>query len=91
MLFQLEIIFLFFNLNSYRIFLGNQPKGSMKHSRQNFSLPGYPGCGTIVITYEFNAGIQGQEHPNPGQPYSVEGFPRVAYLPSNPEGEKILR
>ena len=47
------------------------------------------GCGTICIQYTFAAGIQGPEHPNPGQPYS--GTFRTAYLPDNHEGREVLQ
>ncbi|KAK3747030.1 hypothetical protein QZH41_006104 [Actinostola sp. cb2023] len=47
--------------------IGNQPDGSMIHRDEQFSLPGYEQYGTIVIQYSFNGGIQGPDHPNPGQ------------------------
>ena len=34
--------------------------------------------------------FQGPEHPNPGQPYRNNSFPRKAYLPDNKEGEMAL-
>jgi len=37
------------------------------------------------------SGIQGPEHPNPGREFYAVGFPRVAYLPDNPKGRKVLR
>jgi deltex-like protein len=78
------------NISQY-IFSGNQPKGgTMATARRNYHLAGFPDCGTIVITYNFSGGIQGPEHPNPGKPYFCQGFPRVAYLPDNSEGEKAL-
>lgn len=60
----------------------------MAHTIQKDSLPGYEGCGTIVIQYSFGDGIQTKEHPNPGKAYS--GTYRVAYLPDNAEGRKVL-
>ncbi len=34
-------------------------------------------------------GIQGPEHPSPGQPFS--GAHRVAYLPDDHEGREVLK
>jgi len=70
---------------------GTRPlNGTMKHRLIGSSLPGYSGCGTIELVFTFWAGIQGPEHPNPGQPYKLIGFPRVAYLPDNADGLKAL-
>lgn len=67
---------------------GDMPAGTMNHRVQKGSLPGYPGCGTIVITYNFPNGTQGPEHPNPGKPYY--GTSRTAYLPDNKHGREAL-
>ncbi|KAL5489652.1 hypothetical protein EMCRGX_G018770 [Ephydatia muelleri] len=53
------------------------------------SLPGYPGCGTIVITYYIPDGTQGPQHSNPGQRYT--GTQRTAYLPYNQEGMEVFK
>ena len=53
------------------------------------SLPGYESCGTILITYKFDSGIQGLNHPNPGQRY--QGLTQYGYLPDNSEGQKVLK
>ena len=55
----------------------------------HFSCRSSPGCGTICIQYSFSSGIQGPEHPNPGQQYS--GTHRTAYLPDNNEGREVLQ
>ncbi|CAB4041117.1 E3 ubiquitin- ligase DTX3L, partial [Paramuricea clavata] len=68
---------------------GNQPKGNMYDSFQSTSLPGFKSCGTIVISYRFPSGIQCQDHPHPGKPYT--GTSRTAYLPDNKEGRKVLK
>ncbi|XP_005345151.1 E3 ubiquitin-protein ligase DTX3L [Microtus ochrogaster] len=73
---------------SYGIQKGNQPKGTMTFSTSRRSLPGYADCGTIVIQYIIESGIQTDEHPNPGKPYF--GTQRTAYLPDNQEGRKVL-
>ena len=51
-------------------------------------LYNFAGYGTIVIDYSFLSGIQGVEHPNPGQRY--EGTHRQAYLPDIREGREVL-
>ncbi|XP_033927412.1 LOW QUALITY PROTEIN: probable E3 ubiquitin-protein ligase DTX3 [Melopsittacus undulatus] len=74
----------------YGVLVGNQPPdGRMMVTRDGMRpLPGYEGCGTIVIQYVFPPGVQGEEHPNPGVRYP--GTTRVAYLPDCPEGNKVL-
>ena len=70
---------------------GNRPlTGSMIHQIENSSLPGFEGSGTISICFHFQSGLQGPEHPSPGQPYIADGFPRVAYLPDTPDGCRAL-
>ena len=39
--------------------------------------------------FSFPEGLQDPSHPNPGKPYTLEGFPRVAYLPNSPQGNKV--
>jgi len=70
---------------------GNRPiNGSMNHQLENSSLPGYEGSGTITIYFHIQSGVQGPEHPSPGQPYTASNFPRVAYLPDTPDGCRAL-
>ena len=57
---------------------------------QNFICIEFPAlimifCNELLITFL----KQGQNHPNPGQPYHPYGFPRVAYLPDNTKGKKV--
>lgn len=73
----------------YGSLIGNQPPGKMIDSYQSTRLPGFASCGTIVISYIFESGIQGPNHPNPGKSYG--GTRRTAYLPDNEEGRKVLR
>ena len=70
-------------------FTGNQPNGRMSSSESELRLPGYPRCGSIIISYTFFNGIQGPSHPNPGKPYN--GTNQKAYLPNNEEGRKVLK
>ena len=55
----------------------------------HYTLPGYSGCGSIVISYNIPGGWQGPQHPNPGQRYT--GTQRTAYLPDNQEGREVLQ
>lgn len=70
---------------------GNQPPGTMNWTRIPRALPGFPNTNTIQITYDIPSGIQGREHPNPGQAYYAVGFPRICYLPDNNLGRRVLR
>uniref|UniRef100_A0A8C2ENK2 E3 ubiquitin-protein ligase n=1 Tax=Cyprinus carpio TaxID=7962 RepID=A0A8C2ENK2_CYPCA len=67
---------------------GNQPNGKMRVRNSRWSLPGYPRCGTIEITYDIPSGIQTVRHPNPGKPF--HGTNCRAYLPDNDEGNEVL-
>ncbi|XP_012677465.1 probable E3 ubiquitin-protein ligase DTX2 isoform X2 [Clupea harengus] len=69
---------------------GTQPKGKMEIYSVSQSLPGHSDCGTIQIVYNILPGIQGPEHPNPGQQYTCRGFPRFCFLPDNEKGRKVL-
>ncbi|OPL33018.1 hypothetical protein AM593_00619, partial [Mytilus galloprovincialis] len=86
---------------------GNQPDGIMIECFQkDIHLTGYKKCGVIKIFYSFLDGKQSflvynleismafiitelQGHPNPGKVY--RGTKRTAYLPDNPEGQKVHR
>ncbi|XP_066595719.1 protein deltex [Prorops nasuta] len=70
---------------------GNQPPGTMNWTRIPRALPGFPNTSTIQITYDIPSGVQGTEHPNPGDAFYAVGFPRVCYLPDNNLGRRILR
>ncbi|XP_046336568.1 E3 ubiquitin-protein ligase DTX1-like [Haliotis rufescens] len=71
--------------------LGNCPPGEMEFHPIPHTLPGHPDCQAIRVVYTVNPGIQGPEHPNTGKRYSARGFPRVAYLPDNEKGRKVLK
>ena len=49
----------------------------------------FAGYATITIDYRFSSGVQGKEHPNPGQRY--QGTYRTAYLPDTREGREVLQ
>lgn len=74
--------------NNENQFRGNQPIGYMTWRTDSLnSLPGYQKIGTIVLTFNFDKGIQGSEHPNPGEPYC--GLFCTSYLPNNPAGQEM--
>lgn len=74
----------------YGIRYGTMPFGVMKVSEHpNTHLPGYESFGTIHILYSFPPGIQGPEHPVPGELYS--GTVRNCFLPDNEEGKEVLK
>ncbi|KAM4582453.1 uncharacterized protein V3H82_006466 isoform 1-T1 [Fundulus diaphanus] len=68
---------------------GTQPDGTMTCNTSSISLPGFPHCGHICITYNIPSGTQKENHPNPGRHYS--GTTRIAYLPDNKEGNEVLQ
>lgn len=64
---------------------GSQPIGWMTWNKlSESSLPGYEKCGIITMYFKFDGGIQGPEHPNPGQPYGA--LFTTVYLPDNADG-----
>ncbi|XP_074619860.1 uncharacterized protein LOC141878737 isoform X3 [Acropora palmata] len=67
----------------------NQPPGEMVWKRDNESLPGFEGSATIAVSFHFYSGIQGTEHPNPGNEY--KGTSYKAYLPETNEGKHIFK
>ncbi|XP_047439034.1 uncharacterized protein LOC125006745 [Mugil cephalus] len=73
----------------YGVIKGDQPDGTMTTKIYSTSLPGFPDCGTIVITYDIHGGKQTEKHPKPGHFYS--GITRQAYLPDNKEGKEVLQ
>ncbi|ETO17591.1 BAL-associated protein [Reticulomyxa filosa] len=74
---------------NYGHMVGNQPDGTLSVEKINESCEGYEGCKTHKLTFQFEGGIQGYDHPNPGQPYF--GDIRVAYLPDTKEGREVLK
>jgi len=69
---------------------GNQPAGYMADRKESYSsLPGYEKFGTIVLTFNFDSGIQGSDHPNPGESY--RGLYCTSYLPNNPMGQGLCQ
>ncbi|XP_056629172.1 LOW QUALITY PROTEIN: E3 ubiquitin-protein ligase DTX1 [Triplophysa dalaica] len=70
---------------------GTQPPGKMEYHVIPHSLPGHSETKTISIVYDIPAGIQTNEHPNPGKRYSARGFPRHCYLPDNEHGRRVLK
>ncbi|CAH3022642.1 unnamed protein product [Porites evermanni] len=71
-----------------RILFGDQPDGHMswRTEPRNF-LPGNEDYGTIIISCNFDRGVQGEHHPNPGVPYYC--YFCTFYLPDNEEGREL--
>lgn len=69
---------------------GTQPvDGIMTDHVEPSPLPGFPTTSrTRVISYVFQDGLQGSEHPHPGQSYA--GTWRTAFLPT-PEADRHFR
>jgi len=70
---------------------GQGPSGSMRIALNlNIRCKGFDGNidGTIVLSYKIQSGIQLSFMETPGQHYS--GTSRVAYLPNNESGRKLL-
>lgn len=69
--------------------IGNMPGGTFTVQREpDMSVAGNEDAGTIVISYSFPNGTQGDNHYHPGRPYYGTG--RTAYLPDTPEGIEVL-
>lgn len=67
---------------------GNQPEGQLSVTKIHSSLPGYPSSGTILMSFSFPSGIQGDQHPHPGKRY--HGDERIAYFPDTKEGRIVV-
>jgi len=65
---------------------GPQPTGELTVSTTLRDCDGHTGQGSIQLHYTFGGGVQGRQHPKPGQRYS--GTERVAYLPNSEQGKK---
>eukprot|EP01083_Nonionella_stella_P088852 247870_1 len=73
----------------YAIETGNQPTtGRVSWSFIDMPCRGFKKCGTIKIGFEFEGGMQGEEHYHPGQTYS--GDMREVYFPNNEQGRQAL-
>lgn len=68
---------------------GTGPSGTMSISTSRMSCSGFQSHQSIVITYTMPSGIQLPYHENPGQRY--DGTTRIAYLPDNDDGRKLLK
>lgn len=62
----------------------------MSYRRSGEDVPGYPGCGMILVRYSFKDGVQDESHPHPGKQFHARGFPRVGILPDNTQGNQVL-
>ena len=69
---------------------GPCPAGELTIRLSKTPCPGFkPACGTIELVYKIPDGpAQSAFHPHPGQPYT--GAHRMAFLPDNAEGRRLL-
>jgi len=68
---------------------GSSPSGTMSITTSRVCCSGYESCRrSIVITYTIPSGFQLSYHDNPGERY--HGTTRIAYLPDNDDGRKLL-
>nr|XP_019949812.1 PREDICTED: uncharacterized protein LOC109634025 [Paralichthys olivaceus] len=63
-------------------------QGKMSYSKLHFSLPGHNKDSAIKITYCIPDGIQGSDHPFPGNPFQGGVF--EAFLPDCEKSRKLL-
>ena len=69
---------------------GPQPSGVMKARIDPRDCEGHAaGCGSIAVRYEFEGGVQLDQHPDPGKIY--HGSTRHVYLPCDHDGLEALR
>ena len=71
----------------YGFQVGNMPMGTMSAKLERHKLPGSI-YDTIVIEYNFPAGVTTANQPNPGTPYPQDV--RNCYLEASPEGYEVL-
>eukprot|EP00964_Phaeocystis_antarctica_P029155 scaffold16428_cov63-Phaeocystis_antarctica.AAC.4 len=74
----------------YPLLPGPQPSGVMSASGDRRDCEGHAACdGCIAVRYEFEGGVQLDQHPEPGKIY--HGAKRSVYLPNDDAGSKALQ
>jgi deltex-like protein len=69
---------------------GKSPSGTMSVSTSSsMRCSGNFDCGSIVINYMINGGVQKPYHDQPGVRHGSDS--RTAYIPDNAEGQKLLK
>ncbi|KAF4084539.1 hypothetical protein AMELA_G00107370 [Ameiurus melas] len=63
-------------------------KGSMSVLESTITIPGFNRNTSLRIVYDIPDGIQGEDHPCPGDPFKGNRF--EAFLPYNPDTKKLL-
>ncbi|XP_058508674.1 uncharacterized protein si:busm1-163l24.3 [Solea solea] len=63
-------------------------QGNMSHAKLHISLPGHSKDTVIKITYCIPDGVQGRDHPSPGNPFQGGVF--EAFLPDCEKARKLL-
>lgn len=70
---------------------GMAPSGKMKIRPSNTIVPGFsPRTTCIRLEYDIPPGTQKSYHPHPGVAYEDPTRPRVAFLPNNDGGRRLL-
>ncbi|XP_068574901.1 uncharacterized protein si:busm1-163l24.3 [Cebidichthys violaceus] len=63
-------------------------KGKMSSCKLNITVPGHTKYTAIKITYCFPDGIQGEDHPSPGEPFQGGVF--EAFFPDSEKTRKLM-
>ncbi|XP_058262955.1 uncharacterized protein LOC131363963 [Hemibagrus wyckioides] len=74
--------------NSCRICRTSGIKGTMTIQESTITIPGFNRDTTLRIIYDIPDGIQGEDHPCPGEPFKGNRF--EAFLPHNKSSTKLL-
>lgn len=71
---------------------GYCPSGTMHVTKKrDATIPGSPRTKVIQISYDIPPGQQKPYHPNGGLRYSNDVNPRIAYLPNDDDGRRLLK
>ncbi|XP_027033467.1 uncharacterized protein LOC113662647 isoform X2 [Tachysurus fulvidraco] len=74
--------------NNCRICMTSGIKGTMTVQESTITIPGFNRDTTLRIIYDIPNGIQGEDHPYPGEPFKGNRF--EAFLPYNKTTTKLL-
>eukprot|EP00304_Pavlova_gyrans_P001839 CAMPEP_0206051746 /NCGR_PEP_ID=MMETSP1466-20131121/32146_1 /ASSEMBLY_ACC=CAM_ASM_001126 /TAXON_ID=44452 /ORGANISM="Pavlova gyrans, Strain CCMP608" /LENGTH=444 /DNA_ID=CAMNT_0053426877 /DNA_START=83 /DNA_END=1417 /DNA_ORIENTATION=+ len=68
---------------------GAMPSGSLVVARDSEPCEGHEDAATWVLIYSFPSGIQGPQHPAPGEPY--HGTERQCFIPDTQAGNRTVQ
>lgn len=78
-------------LTGWIMIIGSQPKnGKMTAVHTTISFETNFTAKVIAITFDFEDGLQTIKHPRPTQAFRAVGFPRMAFLTDNEQGQRVL-